>query len=82
MTTVGLDDDSTELPPTPTRTKAKILATSHLKKKNRFMLFWKRVLILTDEPKLYYHKPGNNTEVKNIQMDEETFVERLDKTKF
>ena len=39
------------------------------------------MLTLTDDPNMFYYKPGNS-EVKFICLDEHTFVEVIDKVKF
>ena len=55
-----------------------------LKKKNRFGLYFKRKLNLTNEPKLFYYKGGvkDTSRKQYIELDFETKLERLDKNKF
>jgi hypothetical protein len=57
--------------------------TSTLKKKNRFGLFFKRRLAITDEPKLYYNRNYKDNDAnKFIELTNETRLERLDKVRF
>ena len=71
-----LDPLNMDNPGSPTkRVKQKVLATSHLKKQNRFKFFQKRVLTLTDDPQLFYYKPGTS-DAKFILLNEETYIEK------
>lgn len=46
-------------------------------------MYWGRVLILTDEPRLFYYKPGTmSKDLKNIELDFLCKIERVEKTKF
>ena len=40
------------------------------------------MLILTDEPRLFYYKPKSLNQVKNIDIAGDSRVERIDKLKF
>jgi hypothetical protein len=53
-----------------------------LKKKNRFGLYYKRLLTLTDEPKLGCSADGLHPFKKTIELSEETKLVRLDQTRF
>ena len=83
LTTMGHDDDIIEQK-VQQRFSANIVLTSNLKKKNRLGFFYKRIVTLTDEPKLYYLKETKERDRhKHINLDPETTrLERLDKTKF
>ena len=60
-----------------------VMLSTCVKKRNRFGLFFKRRLTLTDQPKLYYYKDtkGNSPD-KIIDLDQHTKIERLDRIKF
>ena len=48
-------------------------------------MYWNRVLILTDEPKLLYYKPGTNNEQKDLKKIDLDFLckaEKVEKLKF
>lgn len=47
-------------------------------------MYWPRVLVLTDEPKLVYYKPnsGSNRDLQYIDLDFLCKVERVERTKF
>ena len=46
-------------------------------------MYWGRVLILTDEPRLFYYKPNTaNKDLKHIDLDWLCKVEQVEKTKF
>lgn len=86
MTSTGIDEDN----PMSYGQKfsAHIIKTTSIKKKNRLGLFYKRILNLTDEPKLFYfrenkekEKKAHKTKYLNLHPDI-TRLERLDQTKF
>eukprot|EP00347_Sterkiella_histriomuscorum_P012122 403369810 len=84
LTTMATEDDITIEHQVHGVISANVVLSAHLKKKNRLGFFYKRIVTLTDEPKLYYLKSsGNKDRHKHIHLDpENTKLERLDKTKF
>ena len=53
-----------------------------IKKKGKFGIFFKRLLTLTDEPRLAYTNDGNNLFKKIIDLGEETKLNRINLTQF
>ncbi len=59
-----------------------ILISKILKKKNRFGLFFKRLVTLTDEPKLAYTDEGGNQFKKIIDLSNDTKLTRMSNVQF
>jgi hypothetical protein len=59
-----------------------IVISQIIKKKNRFGLFYKKLLTLTDEPKLGYTTDGLHPFKKLIELSEDTKLVRLDQTRY
>jgi hypothetical protein len=62
-----------------------VIISAILKKKNSLGLFYKRIVTLTDEPRLFYMKTSkeNASVPKQISLHADyTKLERLDSTKF
>lgn len=83
----GDDDNSLEMQTIHKKLDAQVLQSAVLRKRNTLGLFYKRVLTLTDEPKLFYcREPKDNASVhklKQIVLNPDSVkLERLDKTKF
>lgn len=53
-----------------------------LKKKNRIGFFYKRILTLTEEPRLGFSKDGQNFFQKTLTLGEDTKVSKVDQMKF
>lgn len=83
---MGTNDESSEhydINVHPHHIQSQILAQSMVKKKNRLRMYWSRMLILTDEPRLFYYKPNNdNKDLKQIDLDFLCKAEKVEKTKF
>ena len=88
MTSSGADDDnSLEIQAIQKKIDAQVLLSHLLKKRNSLGLFYKRILTITNEPKLFYcREPKDKAQVhklKQIVLNPDTIrLERLDKTKF
>lgn len=87
MTTSGNEEEShSEINQIQQKLKANVIISAVLKKKNSLGLFYKRVVTLTDEPKLFYLKTTKDkasSVPKQIPLSPETTkLERLDGTKF
>lgn len=85
MTTSGIEDDNETIEEInknniPT---ARVVLQGVLKKRNSLGLFYKRLVTLTEEPKLFYLKTSEKgAGPKQISFNDNTKLERLDSTKF
>ena len=53
-----------------------------IKKKGKFGIFFKRLLTLSDEPRLAYTNDGNNLFKKVIDLGEDTRLTKINLTQF